>query len=342
MDRRHFLNVLGVGALSPLLPTQVSTSSSIIKPKRLSEGDTVALVSPAAPIYETTTLQVMVESLEALELNVKLGEHITERYGYLAGSDQQRAEDFNRMVRDPEIKAIVATTGGWGCSRILPFIDYEAVRAHPKIIVGYSDVTALLLAIHARTGLVTFHGPNGASEWNHFSADYFQSILFGGEAIAMSNPVEIEDTLVQIENRIRTINPGTARGRLLGGNLTIISTMMGAGLLPDWDGAILFTEDVNEEVYRVDRMLTQLKLAGVLDQVSGFVFGKCTDCDPGQGYGGFTLEDVMNTHIKPLDVPAWSGAMIGHLDKKFTVPIGVQAEINAGLGLIRMTEPAVT
>jgi muramoyltetrapeptide carboxypeptidase len=155
------------------------------------------------------------------------------------------------------------------------------------------------------------------------------------------NPVEVKDALVQVEDRVWTITPGVARGRLLGGNLTVLSALVGTPYLPDFTGAILFLEDVREQIYRVDRMFTQLSLAGILRQVAGVVIGRCTDCDPGEGYGSLTLEEVFDDHLKPLGVPAWHGAMIGHIDRQFTLPIGIEAEIDAGRGTIRLLEPAV-
>ena len=149
------------------------------------------------------------------------------------------------------------------------------------------------------------------------------------------------DTLTQVSHRVRIIAPGTARGRLVGGNLTILTSIIGSGYVPDWSGHILFLEDVGEAIYRVDRMLTQLKLAGVLDQLAGVVFGKCTDCKADSGYSSFTLEEVLIDHFRPLGVPCWHGAMIGHIDEKFTVPVGVEVEIDADKGTIRLLEPAV-
>jgi muramoyltetrapeptide carboxypeptidase len=158
----------------------------------------------------------------------------------------------------------------------------------------------------------------------------------------MANPREIGDNLTQVEDRIQTITPGTATGRLLGGNLTVMSSIVGSSFLPDFTGSILFTEDVNEEIYRIDRMLTTLELAGVMNGLKGFVFGKCTDCTPGEGYGSLTLEEVLIDHVKGLAVPAWQGAMIGHRTPQFTLPVGLDVEIDALAGTIRMLQPAVT
>jgi len=157
----------------------------------------------------------------------------------------------------------------------------------------------------------------------------------------MGNPKTKGDSQVVTRDRIQTITPGIVSGRLVGGNLTVLTAMLGSEYLPDWSGRILFLEDTNENIYRIDRMLTQLKLAGVLDKIAGFVFGKCTKCTPGDGYGSFTLEEVLNDHIRPLKIPAWSGAMIGHIDSQFTVPIGVRVAIDAERGTITMLEAAV-
>jgi muramoyltetrapeptide carboxypeptidase len=157
----------------------------------------------------------------------------------------------------------------------------------------------------------------------------------------MSNPIRKEDALVQMEDRIYTIYGGTASGRLIGGNLTVLSHILGSIYVPDFKGAILFIEDVQEDTYRIDRMMTQLKITGILNQLSGVVFGKCTDCPPSKNYGSLTLEDIFEDHIKPLKIPAFSGAMIGHIKDKFTVPIGIEATIDADEGVIKLKESAV-
>lgn len=342
--RKDFLKILGLSAFSPALLNSFSGLSrpqDVIKPNRLRKGDTVGIVSPAAPVYGAEKVEIMKESMEALGFEVIISDHVTDRWGYFAGSDELRAKEVNRMFANPDIDGIICARGGWGCSRILPYLDFETIEQNPKVIVGYSDVTSLLLAIHAKTGLVTFHGPVGTSPWKTFTADYFRSVLMKAEPTEMKNPKKIDDTLTQIDDRVYTIRKGKAKGRLLGGNLTVLTTIIGSDYLPEWDDSILFLEDVNEGIYRVDRMLTQMKLAGILDQLNGFVFGKCTDCDPGGGYGSFTMDQVFDHHVKPLGVPAWSGAMIGHINQKFTVPQGIQAEINAQTGTIRMLEPAV-
>ena len=344
MNRRRFIQGIGVAALfsgAPHLFAVETKRHPTIKAPRLRPGDTVGLINPAGVTYETVDIQIARETLAALGLKTMLGAHALDRYGYLAGKDADRAADVNSMFENSDVQAIMAIRGGWGCSRILTFLDYDRIRTHPKILVGYSDITALLLAVSARAGLVTFHGPVATSTWNAFSVDYVRRILFDGEAVTMQNPGRSESTLAQTKDRVETVTGGKARGRLFGGNLSVLTGIIGSDYLPDWKDAILFVEDDGEDIYRIDRMITQLKLAGVLSKISGFVFGKCTKCGPGESYGSLTLQDVLADHVKPLGIPAWYGAMIGHIENKFTVPVGIEAEIDADQGIIRLLESAV-
>lgn len=355
--RREFLGTaalaaLSAGACAPAARAQPpgampSPSAPVppVRPRRLRPGDTVGLVSPASPVAEALDVQLAVESFEAMGLRVRMGRFARERHGYFAGSDRERAADLEAMFRDESVAAVFALRGGWGSARILPLVDFEVIRANPKVLLGYSDVTALLNAAWARAGLVGFHGPMGVSRWGSYAYGYFRRVLFDAEAVQFSNPTGRGDDLVQRENRVQTITPGTARGRLAGGNLSVLTGIVGSGYLPDWEGTILFLEDVDEGIHRVDRMLTQLALAGVLGRIRGFVFGRCTDCDAstpsGGGYGSPTLQEVIEQHVAPLGIPAWTGAMIGHFADQWTVPVGGEVEIDAARGTIRMLEPAV-
>ncbi|HEY3883659.1 MAG TPA: LD-carboxypeptidase [Vicinamibacterales bacterium] len=351
MHRRQFLGT--VASLPAALPLALSaaggapalsSSPAIVKPRRLSAGDTVALVSPASATWEETDLDIARGSLEALGLTVVLAEHLMDRHGYLAGDDKARADDINKSFADRSIAAVHAIRGGWGSSRVLPDLDFDAIRRNPKILIGYSDITALLLSVFAKTGLVTFHGPIGMGRWDSFSLDYYKRVLFNGEQVTYQNKRDInpdKNALVPTEFLTRTVTPGTARGRLLGGNLTVLTTILGSPYLPDWNDAIFFCEDVHEELYRIDRMLTQLKLAGVLDKIKGFVFGACAECGPGEGYGSLTLDQILDEHIKPLGVPAWQGAMIGHEQPQWTLPEGCAVEIDAAAATIRLLESPV-
>jgi muramoyltetrapeptide carboxypeptidase len=346
MNRRQFVQSLGAATLATQLPaTRASAAAqATVKPKRLAAGDTVALVSPASATFNSLDLQIAQESLAALGFKVKPGEHMMQRHGNLAGDDKARAEDINRAFADRSVAAVHAIRGGWGSARVLPYLDFDTIRRNPKVMIGYSDITALLLSIFAKTGLITFHGPIALGRWDTWSLDYYKRLLLNGGAVSYSNKQGIaadRNSLTQVDFRTLTITPGKARGRLLGGNLSVLAAILGSPYLPDWDDSILFLEDVREDLYRVDRMLTQVKLAGVLGKIKGFVFGSCSECGPGEGYGALTLEEIFRDHIKPLGVPAWTGAMIGHAQPQWTLPVGAQVEIDATAATLTLLEPAV-
>jgi muramoyltetrapeptide carboxypeptidase len=294
----------------------------------------VGLVNPAS-FLDPEDVDIARKELAQLGLNVKLAAHVRDRYGYLGGRDADRAADINSMFADSSVRALIAMRGGWGSSRILQMLDYDLIRRQPKIITGYSDITALLLAIYAKSGVVTFHGPVGTSSWNRFTLDWVRRILFSGEAVTLRNP------WYDLNYRVETLTAGKARGRLVGGNLSVLAGMVGSPYLPDWQGTILFVEEIGEEVYRIDRMLTQLKLAGILDRISGFIFGQCKDCDPEEPDKSLSFRQMLSEHIKPLRIPAWYGSMIGHMKDKFTVPVGALVEIDAQRGTVKLLEPAV-
>ena len=350
MERRKFLKNLGAGsfvlpfapALSFFNKDQTYSTPYNVIPQGLSPGDTIGIVSPSSAIFESHPYEIAVESMEAMGLKVKLGRFVKSRYGHLAGTDEERAKEFNEMFRDDSVKAVIALRGGSGAARILDKLDYNAIAENPKIFVGYSDITALHLAIYEKTGLVTFHGPLATSTWNEFAARHFKRLLFDKENLFLQNPKDKGGLLTQVNDRIRTIHSGKAKGELLGGNLSVLTGIMGSQFFPsNWNNKILYLEDVGESIYAVDRMMSQLKLGGVLDNLRGFVFGKCTDCDPGRGYGSLTMEEVLDHYIKPLGIPAFSGSMIGHINNNFTIPNGIEAEIDADLGTIQLLQPAV-
>jgi muramoyltetrapeptide carboxypeptidase len=312
------------------------------KPPRLKAGDTVGLVKPAGFLADEYELGLAVEAIVAMGLKPKLAPHLSDRNGYLAGKDRDRAADLNAMYADDAVKAVFAVRGGWGSARILPYLDFARIRANSKLLIGFSDITALHLAFAARAGFPTIHGPNAASQWGKLSWDAFRELVFEGRVPLYRNPPGDEDRLVQREFRTRTIQPGRATGRLLGGNLTVLASLAGTSYLPDFSGAILFLEDVDEAEYRIDRMLTQLALAGILRKLAGVVFGQCTNCRAtGPSYGGFTLAQVLDHHLKPLGVPAYQGALFGHVDDQFSLPVGARAEIDADAGTIRLLESPV-
>ena len=313
-----------------------------IRPRRLQPGDTLALINPSGAIYERAPYEIAIESMQALGFKVREAPNLRARYGHLAGTEAQRASDVNAMFADRNVHGILAMTGGSGGGRLLPLVDYELIRRNPKFLGGYSDLTALINAVQVKTGLVTFHCPMGASEWNEFSVRHFRGTLMDAEAMLLTNPREKDDALVSKNNRTTTLRSGKARGVLVGGNLTVLTAIAGSPYWPRFDGAILFLEDVNEYIYRVDRMLSTLKLAGALDKLAGVVIGAFTKCEPGEGFGTLTLDEVFDDYFKPLNVPVYSGASFGHIKKKFTLPVGLEVEMDADAGTLRYLQPAVT
>ncbi|HRN62667.1 MAG TPA: LD-carboxypeptidase [Luteimonas sp.] len=341
MDRRQFIGSAALAAswLTTAGGGAIAAPRGRLLPPALRRGDTVALVSPSSATDERLQLQLAQEVMQAMGFKVRTGAHHASRYGHLAGSDAERAGDLNAAFADDEVRAVVCVRGGSGAARLLPLLDYDAIRAHPKVLLGYSDITALHSAIHAQTGLVTFHGPNGTGSWNSFNADQFRRVFFERELMRYENLSDAGDELVQRQNRTLTIAGGKARGELVGGNLTVLTALAGSPYLPDFDGKILFLEDVSEAPYRVDRMLSTLKLMGALDRIAGFIFGECTDCDPGEGFGSLSLDQIFDDHIKPLGIPAYRGAMIGHIRRQFIVPVGGRVEMDADAGSFRMLDP---
>ena len=337
ISRRTALGLLGGLAGTVIMP-EVATAKATRKPPRLRAGDTVGLVAPASVVAMPDQLDRAIHWVTGMGLVPKIGLHVGDRDGYLAGTDADRASDLNAMFAAPEVCAIFAVRGGWGGARILPLLDWATIAANPKLLIGYSDTTALHLAIAARAGFATLHAPNAASSWNRESWESLWRIAFAGATPALGG-AKVEEASGRTA---RTLVSGTAHGRLLGGNLTILSTMMGTGWLPDLEGAILFLEDVNEEPYRIDRMLQQLRLAGVLDRTAGVVFGQCTHCevrDP--DYAGFTLDEVLDRHLGDLGKPVITGFNTGHVGNQLSLPVNVPVELDAASRTLRMLAPAV-
>jgi muramoyltetrapeptide carboxypeptidase len=337
LDRRD-LAKLALAAAPALIVRGAPAARTILKPRRLSAGDTVGMIVPASMVFETDLLDRGREQLEALGFRVKIGEHVKARYGNLAGTDRERAADINAFFADDEVNAIMAFSGGWGTPRLLPYLDYENIRRHPKILIGFSDITGLLNAVHKKTGLVTFHGPNADSRYDAYTLSTFNKVLMSTEPIGtLPNPQKRDDELIDRENRIVTLREGTATGRLVGGNLSLIAATMGTPYEIDTVGAILFLEDTHEELYRIDRMLTQLWLAGKLEKIAGFAFGRCTDC-PIEG-PALSMGELLRERFG--HVPSVWGLSFGHIEKKLTLPIGIPSTLDATAKTLTIGEAAV-
>jgi len=317
----------------------------LIKPKKLRQGQVIGLVAPASPSNEDETVHGAVETLQSLGFQVKEGRHLFSRHGYLAGTDQERSADFNDMFMDDSVHGIITLGGGYGSARILPYLDYAEIQRHPKVLMGYSDITALLNGIHVRTGLVTFHGPIASQSFTDYTLQEFKKVVMNpnaGATLGMAPPFEYGEGRVEWENRITKIGHGKVRGRLIGGNLSLMATLTGTPYSPDYSGKILVLEDVGEATYRLDRMLTQLWLSGDLEKVAGIVFGKFTDCKTSASWAKqLTVEEVLTDRCEMLGIPALRGLMIGHVENQTTLPIGCEAELDVDAGTLRLLEPAV-
>jgi len=338
LSRRNAVSMIGLSFLGTSCLSFKKEPGEMIergkmKPAALKKGDLVGICAPAGCVSDPGEVREFTDVLKDLGFKVRNGKNVAARYGYFSATDEARAAEFMELIRDEEVKGIFFVRGGWGCSRILPFIDFDVIRNNPKVIMGFSDITTLLNAITLKTGLITFHGTNGNASWTSSTMEYFHKLLFHGESLTFYNRQE--------DLRIRTISGGIAEGELVGGNLTVISSLLGSGYLPEWSGKIVFLEDLKEEPYRIDRMLTQLKMAGVLNGVSGIILGAFRDCVAEEPDRAFTIDEVFDQHFKGLSNPVYANAQFGHVVNKFVLPVGTQVRINANKGTIEMLESGV-
>ncbi len=297
---------------------------------RLQPGMTIGLIAPASNGFEDQDIEFAMDIVRSLDFKVKPGAHLFDRSGYLAGTDAARASDLNAMFKDPGVDAIFCARGGFGASKLLPLIDYDAIARNPKVLLGYSDITALHLAINAQTGLITFHGPIATQQFSPYTLAAFQQVLQTvptAPIIAAPPPFAQTPGRAERANRLKTLKPGRATGRLIGGNLSLITHLLGTPYAPNFKGAILFLEDVDEAPYRIDRMLTALWLAGVFEQIAGLVIGKFTNARVSGP--SLSVEAILRDRVAPLAIPVLQGLMIGHIDDQATVPVGAMARLDA-------------
>jgi len=293
--------------------------------KPLESGARIALVSPAGPLQKPAELPRAEANVRALGWDPVVAAHANDRTGYLAGSDRHRLDDINRALRDPSIDGIWCLRGGYGMIRILNGIDYNALSRAPKPLIGYSDITALHAAVQRRCELITYHGPTAREELTDFSRE------------SLERAVISQTDSCGIAPAAREIRPGTAKGRLVGGNLAVLASLCGTAFMPDLTDGILILEDINEPVYRIDRMLQQLKLSGALDTCSAMVFGECVKCAEDAGGGGRPFDDVLSEIARGLGVPCMAGVPVGHIDRQWTIPLGAIATVDTGSRTLSVT-----
>jgi muramoyltetrapeptide carboxypeptidase len=249
------------------------------------------------------------------------------------------------MFADDDVDAIITLRGGYGSARTLPYLDYDLIRSNPKVVAGFSDITALLNAIFCKCNLITFHGPEAETTYSAYTLAEFKKVLMYPEAntpIGLPPTFEGAEGKVEWENRLTRIVPGKVRGRLIGGNLTLIDDLLGTPFEPDFREKILFLEDTGMTTDEIDRRLSHLWLAGKLSELVGIVFGKFADISYLSTWvRRFTLEEVLAERCKELAIPALSGVMLGHVDDQTTIPIGCEAELDVDAGTLTLLEEAV-
>lgn len=339
--RRSFLSSL---SLVSLLPSAVISAAerarpALLVPNAIVPGSTIGVVCPASAVT-TRDISPFIALCTSLGLRVRLGSNVNNRSGYLAASDQARADEFMRFVEDDTVDAIVCARGGYGVMRILPSLDFGAIRDARKIVMGFSDITALLIAIEQQSRLVSFHGPVASSSFDAFTRQSFVSTLFrnGWANDAARAPRDLANVP---STDITTIVPGVARGRITGGNLSMVISTLGTQYEIDTTDAILILEEVSEEPYRIDRMLTQLWLAGKLQTCKAILLGNFRDCEA-RGSSrvppGRALMQVLKDRLANLGIPVLYGMPFGHVKSKLTLPIGTLAELDSATGRLTILQ----
>jgi muramoyltetrapeptide carboxypeptidase len=302
----------------------LSKNNKSVRPPRLKPGDTIGIVAPAGP-FDPEKFMKGKTVLESMGFQTFFSEGIFQKHGFLAGTDIQRSDQVNRLFADPTVQAIFCARGGYGSMRILPFLDFETIQTHPKIFLGFSDISALLSVLYDQCNLVTFHGPvvNTLANATEKTLTALQT--------ALTSPAALEITP---ENGT-VIKPGVCSGLMAGGNLTTLCHLVGTSYAPNLKGKILLLEDVGEMPYRIDRMLTQMKLAGCFNEIAGLILGAFKEC----GHLNEII-DIFNNIFEDADIPILTGFDMGHGEHNLTIPMGLGATVDTDKKRLLFHEPA--
>ena len=348
MERRNFIKNLGfAGASLPLMSfsetnNNKETEQELIKPKALREGDTIGLITPGSFI-EDEDLEKAIGNIKSLGFKVKLSKNIRKQRGYTAGTREERIDDLHTMFSDSDVDGVWCARGGYGCTGLLPLIDFDLIKNNPKVFIGYSDITVLHLAIFKKTGLVTFHGPVASSTFSEYSTKYFKELLMSTEIPPKVYPSEYNDEKGE-ENiffKPKIISKGEAEGKLIGGNLSLISAMAGTEWSINYEDKLLFIEDIGEAPYRIDRMLIQIDQNQSLNKASGIILGVFEDCEKPEDEPSLELAQMFDDNMQGVSKPVSYGFSIGHIRDQFTLPMGIKAKMNAEERTIEFLESAV-
>jgi muramoyltetrapeptide carboxypeptidase len=348
VKRRNFIKTISAASIAAsAFPKSFSDKSeaktkSLIRPERLKKGDTIGLVTPGSYITEEEKKE-SINNLYELGFRVTYSDRLMQKNGYFSATDEERAADLMEMFERNDVQGIMCARGGYGCARILPFLDYELIEENPKPLIGFSDVTALQYAIYKNCNLVTFHGPVSISTFSKFSVKNFEDVL-------MNPTFELNLMNSETDNNynpydITVISEGTAEGKLVGGNLTLAVSLIGTEYDVDYSGKIIFLEEFLEEPYRIDRMLTQMIQAGKFEDAKGIALGVFKLCESDKTNPSFsssyTLMEVLMDRLGNLGIPVIYGLSFGHVVDKFTLPFGINAQLDCEKQSLRLLEPAV-
>lgn len=300
-----------------------------MKPKILRKGDRIGLISPASAQYNRSWIDRAAEAVESWGYQAVLGKKAKKKYSFFAGTDEERAADFNEMFRREDIDAVFAIDGGYGSARILRMLDYDAIAQNPKIFLGFSDITILHLAIWKKTGLTTFHGPGACAFPEEYLTEYTKSQL--EKALCCPEPAGIIP-MADPKKYIHAIGSGSVEAPILGGNISMICSTLGTPYEIDVKGKILFLEDLNTEPWVMDHNMAHLMNAGKLADAAGILIGECRNCEPRIHEPGYycdtSIEDIFNEYLAPLNVPVLFGHPLGHTADLATIPMGVLARLD--------------
>lgn len=316
MLRRRFIQASASMAVCCTLPR---VEKNKIKP--LSNGDTIAVITPGSHV-SADKMKAVVARIKALGYRVKLGKYVDQLYGYNAGKDHERIADIHWAFSDPEVKAVWCGRGGYGCTRLLPYLDYKLLSKYPKPLIGYSDITALLNAFYLKMGWIGYLGPVGTTKHTDFTNEHLNILQNRDHVIAWQNEIPTE-----------VIVPGKAKGKLIGGNLTVLAAMAGTDYLPSAANHIVVLEDIDEKPYRIDRMLTQLNQAMNLKKAKGIILGQFKGCDS-YSDKSLSLRETLDNHFSKLNIPVIYNYPTGHIDDMVTLPIGAEVELDTGAGKV--------
>ena len=348
MKRRNFIKSVSTATLAASVSTSAFNKEfnhpvkSLIKPPRLNKDDLIALITPGSYISEEEK-EESIDSLYKLGFRVTYSDRLMQKNGYFSAIDEERAADINEMFKREDVKGIMCARGGYGCARILPYLDYDLIRDNPKPFIGFSDVTALHYAICKNSRLITYHGPVGVSTFNQFSVKNFIDVL-----IEPKNEIELNNSLTDNNYNpygITTISDGKTEGELIGGNLSLVTSLIGTEYDIDFNGKIVFLEEFLEEPYRIDRMLTQMLQAGKLSNAAGIALGVFKMCESDETNpsfkNSFNLMEVLKDRLGNLGIPVIYGLSFGHVVDKFIIPFGIKAELSSESNQLKLLESAV-